>query len=281
MLRRCSKELLYVLLGLTLSSCFQFRYSDKKQLKYFEEKNVKVGLGSEKVLGQNMHYSLTKEPKETLVVFVHGSPGSSSNFIHFLVMDSLLDIAQLMAIDRPGFGSSDFGKSEPDLNKQSAKVLGVLDKFNEKNIILVGHSLGGPLICKMAMDRPDLVDGLVIIAGSVSPELEPEEKWRKPLNSPFLRWILPRSFRVSNQEILPVKKYLVEMEQLWKNIKVPVTIIQGDKDGLVPPGNADYAKEKLSNAEVRMLKFPDKDHFIPFSEPEIVSSEIIKLSQRI
>jgi pimeloyl-ACP methyl ester carboxylesterase len=44
---------------------------------------------------------------------------------------------------------------------------------NGKQVILVGHSLGGPLIARMTMDYPELIDGLVFVAGSVAPKLEP------------------------------------------------------------------------------------------------------------
>jgi hypothetical protein len=77
----------------------------------------------------------------------------------------------------------------------------------------------------MAAEYPDLVDGLIIVAGSVDPELEPDETWfRAPLSTPFLSWILPRSFRVSNEEIYQLKPELERMLPLWKEVHCPVII---------------------------------------------------------
>ena len=152
-----------------------------------------------------------------------------------------------------------------------------LNKFDAKGKVLIGHSLGGPIICRMAMDTAVNYKGLLIVAGSIDPDLEPKEPWRKPLNRPFLRWILPRSFRVSNQEILPAKQELIAMEGLWPNIDIPCCVIQGGKDNLVPAGNADYAEKMLVNAErIKIVRLPKANHFIPFRQPELMIKELME-----
>ncbi len=39
----------------------------------------------------------------------------------------------------------------------------------------MGHSFGGPIIVRAALDHPELVGGLVIAAGDLDPDLE---EWR-------------------------------------------------------------------------------------------------------
>jgi pimeloyl-ACP methyl ester carboxylesterase len=210
---------------------------------------------------------------------VHGSPGSLSAFIHFLKDSTLLQQALLITTDRPGFGYSNFGNGEGSLQKQAAILKPILEKYkHNKPVILVGHSLGGPLIARMAIDYPQLVDGLIIVAGSIDPELEPNEAWfRAPLATPFLSWILPRSFRASNEEIYHLKPELEYMLPLWKNITCPVTVIQGKKDVLVSPANADFAKKMLINAPVEFVLVDDMNHFVPWSNPELIHDAIVKM----
>jgi pimeloyl-ACP methyl ester carboxylesterase len=130
----------------------------------------------------------------------------------------------------------------------------------------------------MAMDYPELVDGLIIVAGSIDPELEPDETWfRAPLATPFLSWILPRSFRASNEEIYHLKPQLEEMLPLWKNIKCPVIVIQGQKDVLVDPANADFAKKMLVNAPVDFVMVDSMNHFVPWSNPELIHDAVVKM----
>jgi pimeloyl-ACP methyl ester carboxylesterase len=119
------------------------------------------------------------------------------------------------------------------------------------------------------------------VAGSIDPELEPDETWfRAPLATPFLSWILPRSLRSSNEEIYQLAPELEEMIPLWSTIKCPVTIIQGKKDSLVPAANADFAKKMLVNAPVEFVFKEDMDHFVPWSNPELIRSAIFQMTNQ-
>ena len=278
------KKIKYLSFGLIfwllIGSCFQFRSSDKKQLKELKEtsKIYDVEIGTKLAKGREIHYTkVGKDSTKTTVVFVHGSPGSSSNFLQFAKDSTMLNNFNVLLIDRPGFGYSDFGRSEPSITQQSNMLREVLSQFSFQRNILVGHSLGGPIICRMAMDDPAITEGLLIVAGSVSPELEPEEKWRKPRSMKWLSWLMPKSFRVSNEEIIPVKEELIGMDTLWKNIVIDVKIIQGGKDKLVPSGNEDYAEMKLINARsIEIFRYPKESHFIPFTEPQLVVEALLR-----
>ncbi|MBK5278156.1 MAG: alpha/beta hydrolase [Bacteroidia bacterium] len=247
--------------------------------QYFSEKKVKGTLHSYNIGNRVITYLKAGDETLPLVVFVHGSPGSLSAFIDFLGDTSLLRKTQMISVDRPGFGHSNFGNAEPSLQKQAACLKPLLEKHkNNRPVILVGHSLGGPLIARMAIDYPELIDGLVIVAGSVDPELEPHETWfRAPLATPFLKWILPRSMRASNDEIYKLKPELQDMLPLWKSLTTPTIVIQGKKDSLVPPGNVEFAKQMIVNAPLKIVLVEDMNHFVPWSRPELIREGIIDL----
>jgi pimeloyl-ACP methyl ester carboxylesterase len=272
---------LFIFFGglLLMDSCMQFRMSKSEIDQYFINKEKKGIFHSYQVGKRNMSYVKAGDENLPLVIFIHGSPGSLSAFIDFLADTALLKKAQLITVDRPGFGASNFGYAEPSLQKQAAYLKPILESYKTKRpIILVGHSLGGPLIVRMAMDYPELIDGLVIVAGSVDPELEPNETWfRAPLATPFLKWILPRSMRASNDEIYKLKPELQEMLPLWKNVTTPTIVIQGKKDSLVPAGNADFVKKMLINAPLKIVLVDGMDHFVPWSNPELIRNAILEL----
>lgn len=261
-------------------SCFQFRSSERKQLKALADlpATCKVEVGQKIGNQRSIHYTLvSSDTSKPLAVFIHGSPGSSDNFLHFAQDTVLLARYDVLLIDRPGFGYSDFGQSEPSIENQSIILGEVLSQFPHSQVYLVGHSLGGPIIVRMAMDSPLAYEGLLIVAGSVSPELEPQEKWRPILAHKGVRWILPRSFRVSNDEILPAKEELLKMVPLWKRITCPVQIIQGGSDKLVPAGNEDFAEEMLVNASsVSVYRLPEENHFIPFTKPQLLTDALLR-----
>ncbi|MFN6089554.1 MAG: alpha/beta fold hydrolase [Cyclobacteriaceae bacterium] len=268
-----------LILIVLMDSCLQFRMSKKEINSYFEKKEKKGTLHQYEFDHQKINYLKVGDEALPLVVFVHGSPGSLSAFIDFMADTVLLSKAQLITVDRPGFGESNFGYGEKSVARQSSFLKPLIEKNKlNRRVILVGHSMGGPVIARMAMDYPELIDGLVIVAGSIDPDLEPNETWfRAPLATPFLRWILPRSFRASNQEIYHLKPELQEMLPLWKKIKASTIVIQGKKDVLVDPANADFAKKMIINAPVELVMIDDMNHFVPWSNPELIRSAILKL----
>ena len=264
-----------------MDSCMQFRMSKSEIDQFFFGKERKGTLHEYPVgNGRVINYLHVGDENLPLVVFVHGSPGSLSAFIHFMADTALLKHAQLITVDRAGFGESNFGYAEKSLQKQAQYLKPILEKYkNNKPIILVGHSLGGPVIARMAMDYQSMIDGLVIVAGSIDPELEPHETWfRAPLATPFLSWVMPRSFRASNLEIYKLKPELQEMMPLWKNITCRVTIIQGKKDDLVSPANTDFARKMLVNAtSVDYIIKEDMSHFVPWQHPELIRRAILQM----
>ena len=128
------------------------------------------------------------------------------------------------------------------------------------------------------MDFPELVNGLILVAPAISPKLEPNNWWRKVLDWRFFRWFTPTAFRVCNQEIIPLKKELLSMQDQWGNITCPVTVVQGTVDKLVPVGNAFYAKEMLKNSSsVKIELIEEGNHFILWSETAIIKQSILDI----
>ncbi|MBL7873668.1 MAG: alpha/beta hydrolase [Cyclobacteriaceae bacterium] len=263
---------------LLMDSCLQFRMSKSEIDTYFKDKETKGVLKQYDRDKRRLTYLITGDSTKPLVVFVHGSPGSLSAFIDFMADTALLKLAQLITVDRPGFGASNFGSAEPSLIKQVSLLEPILrERKKNRSIILVGHSLGAPFIARMAIDYPELVDGLVMVAPSIAPELEPYEWFRGPMATPFIKWLLPRSIRASNDEIYQLKPQLLDMLPLWKKITVPTIVIQGTKDSLVDPGNADFAKKMIVHAPVKLVMIEGMDHFIPWRAPNQIRECIIEL----
>ncbi|MCE7864123.1 MAG: alpha/beta hydrolase [Bacteroidetes bacterium CHB5] len=272
-----------VLFGITflLDSCMQFRMSKSEIDHYFENKNPKAVLKSYYVGKRKQTYLINGDSLKPLVIFVHGSPGSLSAFIDFLADTSLLKSVRMISVDRPGFGSANFGYAEPSLEKQATLLKPILLAHrNNQPVFLIGHSLGGPLIAQMALDYPELIDGLVMVAPSIAPELEPNEWFRAPFATPFLKWMLPRSIRASNDEIYKLKPQLEALLPRWKDIRTPVIVIQGGKDSLVHPGNAEFAKRMMANTTVEIKFVEAMDHFVPWSNPELIREAIRKIAAK-
>ena len=228
--------------------------------------------------GQPIHFIELGDPAKPTVLFVHGSPGSWDNFYRHMTTPRLLEHARVIAITRPGYGKSGGGTYEPSLEKQAAAILHVLDhRSPDQPAVLFGHSYGGPVVARMAMDAPDRVASLVLAAASIAPDLEKTLWYQIPASVPPIRWFVPPDLNVCNLEILALKDELEAMMPLWQHITVPVTVIHGDQDTLVPVANADFAERMLVNAPITMKRFDSMDHFFIWSQENLVIDSLLEL----
>ena len=259
--------------------CMTARKTEAEQRKIVVQKGCPAPhFGTYKVAGRNIHYTHTGPDSLPLVVLVHGSPGSSADMLDYLTDTTLTRYAQVVAIDRPGFGYSDFGKAERSLKIQAAVLVPLAEKFHARKMILMGHSYGGPVIVRFAIDHPELTAGLVVVAGSVDPELEPSTWWKVPFNWPVLRWLVPSALRISNREILPLRSELEKMKPDWNKLTCPVIVYQGTSDNLVPAGNGDFLEKMAINSDTLQVNMLENDnHFILWSKEQMIANGIIEL----
>ncbi len=224
------------------------------------------------------HYVAAGEEGNPLVVFIHGAPGAWDAFAGFLQRPELLSVARLISVDRPGYGRSGIGEPERSLAAQAA-VLSRVFEHNAPNrgAILVGHSFGGPVAAKLAVDYPEAVDGVVFVAASVDPTLE-ETKWYQiPAHWKVLSWAVPKDLYSTNEEILPLADELRLLEAEWPIYQAPSIVIQGDQDQLVPKANADYLARMIDHVQPTIHRHPELNHFIPWSAPDLIVDAILEL----
>jgi pimeloyl-ACP methyl ester carboxylesterase len=252
--------------------------SDRKVIQHFAKKAIKPVFKTYLIDNTEIHLAEIGNDTLPTVIFFHGSPGSWDAFIDFFSDTTLLNKVHLISVDRPGFGKSDLGNAEPSLQRQAYLLSPVLKlNRNKKLPVLIGHSLGGPVIARLAMDYQSQIGSLIFVAGSVSPDLEPKEWYRPPMKFLGKIGLLSDEIDVSNREIMPLKGELQKMMPLWKNITCPVTFIQGDADMLVPAGNADFTKKMLThNPSVKIIMLPKVNHFIPWTHPQVIKEAIFE-----
>lgn len=209
------------------------------------------------------------------VAFVHGTPGRASAWKDYI--QNVPSGFNFLAIDRPGFGDSP-DKAVPELDRQADTLVSLLPDAGGK-AILVGHSLGGPIIARAAVDYPDRVGALVIVAGSLDPGLEKIN----PLQYIGRWWpvskILPGSLYNSNLEIFALEAELELLKQDLGRLAIPVIIVHGTKDRLVPYENVAYMKQTMTNAALEVVTLEGQNHFLPWNSKDIVDEAIRRASQ--
>ena len=225
---------------------------------------------------RTMNYAWSGDPTKRPILFVHGSPGSWDSWSEFLLNKDLQKNYHLIAVDRPGYGKDNLGLTEISLKKQSEDIIAVL-KTNHSGLgaILIGHSFGGPVIAKAAMDFPNQIAGLIFVASSVDPDLE-EIRWiQYPASWWPFKYLIPTALRVCNEEIFSLKNELTAILPDWKKITSSVVIVHGEKDPLVPVENVDFIKKNLNEKQILMIfREPELNHFVPWLRPDLILKSI-------
>lgn len=107
------------------------------------------------------------------VLYVHGNTGSSRWWSR--VMD--IPGCRTVALDMPNFGASSPMEGEPDIHSYAKVVAGFMDLMGMQKAVVVGHSLGGTVVQSLALQRPDLVQAMVLVdSGAPSGLVTPKDR---------------------------------------------------------------------------------------------------------
>jgi pimeloyl-ACP methyl ester carboxylesterase len=288
-LRRILRTVLALLI-LFIAACFifdhyyQFRKSDEELKQFYAANHIKATIGYYETRGRKLRYvSVGDDHAPGTILFIHGSPGSISFYSGRFRDEDLLSKFKIYAVDRPGYGYSGFGDPEPSIQKQSEMIRVLIDSLNKAKhpIIVVGSSYGAPIACRLAMDHPSLVDGLVITGPAIGPGQEKYFWFTYLIESPFIRWFIPRMFRSANTEKVHHKEELEKMLPYWKNIRVPVAYLQGVNDNIVDTSNAGFARQHLVNVPYLDIEFiPGRSHRLAQFEWPRFKEAILKVYAR-
>ncbi len=273
---------LFFIISLQLtSSCLQFRISDRKVKKEFKDQKLKPTFDYVEFEERKIHYAKIGNESLPTLFFIHGSPGDWSAFLDYFKDSTLLARTNMVALDRTGYGKSDFGNHEKNLKEQARFYKGVLERFQDstkQKPILICHSYGGAVVLQMAIDYPKLMSGVIILAGLSSSELTIDRWYNKAGKSVFVRWWLPAALTVSNKEMLHLQGDLKLIENDFDTIKVPLMVLHGQKDKIVPYGHALFTQEKLKDkGNFELITLPEANHFIPWTHQDKVRTIILKM----
>lgn len=267
-------------------SCALFVILDVISCRIFDE--VMIPVDAEGVLRESIEVapdielsylsSVSVEPDAQRIIFVHGTPGNAGAFDNYLI--DPLEGFESVSIDRPGFGRTRPSAPMPALRDQARALEPLLIERGGKWPLLVGHSLGGPIVARVAVDYPGRVGGLLILSGSLDPSLEKIAWYQRLASLPIVPYMMPRFVRNSNRELYPLKGELEALKPLLANVMCPVIIVHAPNDSLVPFENVAYMEAAFApGAIVDVVVLEGKNHFVPWNAEAEVRDAIVALAE--
>ncbi len=141
------------------------------------------------VSGARIHY-LDKGSGPPIVI-IHGLGGQIGNFTYAL-LERLTDEFRVILMDRPGSGYSRRAPGATGrITEQAAIVAEFIRALGLQRPLLVGHSLGGAIALGVALDDPQVIKGLALIAPLTHvPKNVPAPFRALEIKSNFLRWLV-------------------------------------------------------------------------------------------
>ncbi len=146
---RCFKLLVSILMASLAAACSAYPVSEMSEAVYVEANGIasrvaEWGSGSP-------------------ILLIHGASSTVSVF-EPTVAPLLSPSHRLVAYDRPGMGlSKDRPQDAHTLKVQADVAAGVIGAMDMNRPIVIGHSFGGAVALRLALDHPEKVSGLILI----------------------------------------------------------------------------------------------------------------------
>ena len=253
--------------------------------------------------GMRLQYAAKGTPSPAAVVFVHGWPDSWRSFEP--VLEAFTPDRYGVSVSLRGFGGSDapaFGFTPSDF---ASDVVELIEGLDIESAVLVGHSMGSVVSQRVALDRPDLVAGLVLVGGfcHVEPEVG-DVVWSivaeltDPLDDAFVREfqastlaapVAPEFFEQIISESLraPARVWrdafdavrAVDHRAALPMITAPTLLLWGTHDALIPRSTQEALMTGLPEATLTV--YDGGGHSPNWEQPHRVASDLESFLDRI
>jgi len=233
--------------------------------------------------------------------------GYGAWFWHKLV-PGLSDSYQVLSFDNRGAGQTDKPPGPYSVPMMAHDTVNLMEKLGITRAFIMGHSLGGYIAQEIGINRPDLVEKLVLASTThggkevipITPEAyqlltdrsgDPLDLIRRGIEVASAPGF-PESHPEIVQELIdyrftnpvPPEQYQAQVaagigmtgmsdeyvRESLNSIEVPVLVLFGEYDRVVPPGNADLLAEKLPDVQVKII--PKTGHIFPIEDPATTSA---------
>jgi pimeloyl-ACP methyl ester carboxylesterase len=220
------------------------------------------------------------DPDAPRFVMVHGI-GVSSRYFHPLAAE-LAAHGEVHLVDLPGYGAAPDPHRDVGIEDHAAAVAAFLERSGLHDPVLVGHSMGTNVVAALAERNPSATRGVVLLAPTMAPTLRTAPRaigaliadgFREPLRV----WGITASdylVRCGVPYLVRQLPHLLHdrLEERVARLEVPVLVIDGDHDPIVPNGWVEELAALGRDAAAHIVRGP---HVIMHTDPAGTARRIL------
>jgi pimeloyl-ACP methyl ester carboxylesterase len=231
------------------------------------------------------------ENLEPTLLFIHGAGGS-----HKLWESQLNFFQHAIAVDLAGH---DVGAGKSTIHEYVEEVKRFCDENSLRNIVMIGHSMGGGIAQKFALDYQECLKAIVLVCTGAKLRVAP--KIFAAIKENHAQAIeLITEFVFSNKAPSETRKRAAEemmkispdviygdfeacdkfnvMSRL-NEIKLPALIMCGLEDQLTPVKYSEYLKNNIPNSRLEIIA--DASHMVMLERPEEFNERLEKFIKEL
>ncbi|MFZ2323341.1 MAG: alpha/beta hydrolase [Ignavibacteriaceae bacterium] len=247
-----------------LAGCSGYLYWDKPALQFSD---IDYGYPTKTALDNTKISYIDQGNGDKTIILVHGL-ASNAGFWRYNI-PALSKKYRVIAVDLPGYGKSQKGEYTYSMSFYADQIKKLIDELKLKNVVYVGHSMGGQIGIVLAIKYPTLLHKLILASPAGFEEFErgegdwlrsvmtmkgvkstTEEGIRRNLAMNFYRWddkwewMVEERVRMRKATDFDEFAYAVVRcvngmldEPTFDKlslIKTPTLVIYGKYDGLIP-----------------------------------------------
>lgn len=217
------------------------------------------------------------------LLLIHGAPGGWFSNISLLDDPDLQKKYHIIAVDRPGYNKSKYRQRRRALTSIELQAVAIheamrLNKSRRKGVVY-GNSYGAPIALKIAADHPGEFGHLVLTAGALDPDNEKFWWFHRYARGLMVRLSMPRFINTATDEKFAHVAELKKIQDSWQKLQMPVTVLQGTNDGIVPVQNFEFARQQLKSKQAEFILIEGAGHLIRRSHPQVIKGVLMKALQ--
>jgi pimeloyl-ACP methyl ester carboxylesterase len=229
------------------------------------------------------------------LLLLHGFPLNSN--LWEPQMDDLRDVARVLAPDLRGYGLSDAGEEPYTMRLMAGDCLGLLEAVGvQEPVVLCGHSMGGYVAFEFCRQYPEWVGALILVSTRAAADSPEGRTGRDRMaerakadgvaavaDDMLGKLFAPQNYE-SDEELVAYVREMMESTSLngmvgsleamkerpdsralLAEIDVPVLIVCGEDDQLIPFSEAEEMRDAMPNAELAII--PNAGHLPNLEQP--------------